>query len=116
MTLYLGREVIDGVVDDTALTYLGTCDFGDDCRYFAENRRQEVVEDALDGHRRRAHATTTTRTEDTSRTGWMPAVDRNGEPSPPLWSYGPIADTDAAEPSKTPPWAPSPTRREGDPT
>lgn len=94
MTLFLARRVVDGVVDETTTIYLGRCDLGDDCRYLADHVSAEVVEDALDGHRRRAHATLTDRSEDTTRTGWIPN-----------WSFGTGAASRISESPGAPEWA-----------
>lgn len=71
MTLYLARKLVDGVVDETATVYLGRCD-EDGCRYLADHADEQVVDDALEGHRARAHTTgLKNRPEDATRTGWL---------------------------------------------
>lgn len=132
MTLYLARKVgADGQVDETSTTYLARCD-SSGCRYVADHADQEVVEDALEGHRVRAHAGTATRTEDATRTGWLsvtgPIAGQGAHEDRPVtwaastWS-GARSDHDAGQgrPTDPPAWTaagdphlpPSPTPREG---
>ena len=110
MTLYLARKLVAGEVDETSTTYLGRCD-EPDCRYLADHQRVEVVTDALEGHRSRAHGTGLTgRPEDATRTGWL-TYGSSGQSNAALsWAPGPIAAGDDprlhnTRPSPTPrPW------------
>jgi hypothetical protein len=110
MTLYLARKVVDGSVDETTTQYIGTCDLGDDCRYMVEHRSSVIVEDALDGHRRRAHATSTPRSEDTTRTAWLTFT---GPIAAVPGSEGTVERPPSWAPANDPHLPPSPTPREG---
>lgn len=65
MTLWLARRVEHGEVDETSTTYIGLCD-DDGCRHMVDHRDEQIVADALDGHRRRAHVDT-----EALRGGWL---------------------------------------------
>ncbi len=111
MTLYLARKVgSDNTVDETLTIYLGICD---DCRHMVDHRDEEIVLDALDGHRVRAHANRTYVDPEAPHQGWMTftsAPDRLGvAPEPEARPAKPYPRPDIAPVTPAP--APSPVPR-----